>query len=69
MNFEGRVSLSASLWFGALGIAILYLVMPLYRRFVGLRNQKLVHAVAWPLIVLFLIDVVARIPLGSNYVG
>ena len=69
MNFEGRVSLSASLWFGALCVAILYLVMPLYRRFVGLRNQKLVHAVAWPIIVLFLIDAAARIPLGSNYVG
>jgi len=68
-NFEGRVSLSASLWFGALAMAILYFVLPLYRRFVGLRNQKLVHALTWPIIALFLIDVLARIPLGSNYVG
>lgn len=69
MNFEGRISLSASLWFGVLGLALLYVVMPLYRRFVRLHNQKLVHAIAWPVIVLFLTDVLARIPLGSNYAG
>ena len=69
MNFEGRVSLSASLWFGVLGMVILYLILPLYRRLVSWRRQGIVHAVSWPLIVLFLTDVLARIPLGSNYVG
>ena len=32
MNFEGRIALSASLWFGALGLVMIYGVMPLYRR-------------------------------------
>ena len=66
-NFEGRISLSASLWFGVLGIVIIYLVMPLYRRLIGIRNENILHAIAWPVIVVFLVDVVARIPLGSNF--
>lgn len=69
MNFEGRISLSASLWFGVLGIAIMYLILPLYRRFLAIRNKAVLNAIAWPIIVLFLIDVLARIPLGSNFVA
>ena len=69
LNFEGRISLSASLWFGALGIIMLYGIMPLYRRLIGIRNQTVVNLIAWPTITLFLIDVLARIPLGSNYVA
>ena len=69
MNFDARISLSASLWFGALGIIMLYVIMPLYRRLIGIRNQTVVNLIAWPTITLFLIDVLARIPLGSNYVA
>lgn len=68
-QFEGRIALDASLLFGVLGLIIIYLVLPLYRRFVGMKNQKLVNAVSWPVITLFLIDVLARIPLGSNYIA
>ena len=69
MNYEGRIALSASLWFGALGLVMLYGIMPLYRRLIGMKKQAVVHALAWPLIALFLIDALARIPLGSNFTG
>ena len=69
MQFEGRIALDASLLFGVLGLIIIYLVLPLYRRFVGMKNQKLLNAISWPVIVLFLIDVLARIPLGSNHIA
>ena len=69
VQFEGRIALDASLLFGVLGLIIIYLVLPLYRRFVGMKNQKLLNAISWPVIVLFLIDVLARIPLGSNHIA
>lgn len=69
VQFQGRIALDASLLFGLLGLAIIYLVLPLYRRFVGMKSQMLVNAISWPLITLFLIDVLARIPLGSNYIA
>ena len=69
LNFEGRISLSASLWFGVLGVAIIYFVLPLYRRLIGIRNKVVLNAIAWPIILLFLMDVLARIPLGSNFVA
>ena len=69
VQFEGRIALDASLLFGVLGLIIIYLVLPLYRRFIGMKHQKLVNAISWPVIVLFLIDVLARIPLGSNHIA
>ena len=69
MNFEGRIALSASLWFGALGLVMIYGIVPLYRRLVSMKNQILLNATAWPMIVLFLIDATARIWLGSNYMA
>lgn len=69
VQFEGRIALDASLLFGALGLVIIYVVLPLYRRFVGMRRTRLLNAIAWPIIVLFFIDVLARIPLGSNHIA
>ena len=69
MNFEGRICLDASARFGALGLMIVYIALPLYRRLVGIKNQKLLNIVAWTVIALFLIDWVLRIPLGNNYTG
>ena len=67
MNFEGRIALSASLWFGLLGIVMVYLVLPLYHRFTRLKHPLVQNIIAWPIITLFGIDLLARIPLGSNF--
>ena len=64
-NFEGRVSLISSLRFGIIGIAALYLVIPLWERLVRL-GEKPLNAVSAVLAALFLADIVCRIPFGSN---
>ena len=69
MNFEGRIALSASLWFGALGLFMAYCVVPLYRRLIAIKNQVILNTIVWPLIAVFLADAVARIWLGSNYMA
>ena len=43
--------------------------LALYRRLIGLKNQTLLNAIAWPVIVLLLIDALARLWLGSNYIA
>ena len=53
----------------ALGLVMIYGIVPLYRRLVSMKNQILLNATVWPLIVLFLIDATARIWLGSNYMA
>lgn len=69
MNFQGRICLDASARFGILGLMIIYGALPLYRKLVGMKNQKVLNIVSWTLIVLFLIDCLLRIPFGNNYVG
>ena len=69
MNFQGRVCLDASARFGALGLMIIYGALPLYRKLIGIKNQKVLNVVAWTIIVLFVIDCILRIPFGNNYVG
>ena len=65
-NFDGRVGLISSLRFGILGVAALYLAVPLWERFTGIGEKRLLNAVCWPVIGLFLLDLALRIPLGSN---
>ena len=69
MNFDGRICLDASARFGVLGLMIIYGALPLYRKFVSMRNQKLLNILAWTLISIVAIDWVLRIPFGNNYTG
>ena len=69
MNFQGRVCLDASARFGALGLMIIYIALPLYRKMIAMKNQKVLSIISWTIIVLFLIDLVLRIPFGNNYTG
>ena len=64
-NFEGRISLVASLRFGVIGIVALYIVIPLWKRLVKL-GEKPLNAVSAVLAVLFAADLICRIPFGSN---
>ena len=69
MNFQGRVSLDASARFGALGLMIIYGALPLYNKFVHMKNQKVLNVIAWTVIAVFAIDWILRIPFGNNYTG
>ena len=69
MNFQGRVCLDASARFGALGLMIIYGALPLYNKFVHMKNQKVLNVIAWTVIAVFAIDWILRIPFGNNYTG
>ena len=69
LNFQGRICLDASARFGVLGLMIIYIALPLYRRLIAMKNQKVLNIVAWTVIAVFAIDWLLRIPLGSNYNG
>ncbi len=71
-NFQGRIALKSSLRFGILGIVGLYVVHPLISRLVESAKQKRPKAfniVCVVMLLIFMADVVARLFLGSNYVG
>ena len=65
-NFDGRISLIASLRFGLIGVLALYLAVPLWRRFTNTKNTLALNIISYTLISLFLIDLLARIFFGSN---
>ena len=69
MNFQGRVCLDASARFGILGLMIVYLALPLYRKMIAMKNTKVLNVIAGTVITLFIIDCILRIPFGNNYVG
>lgn len=71
-NFQGRIALKSSLRFGVMGIVGVYGVYPLISRFVELAERKCFKAfklVSTVTLLFFSIDVIARLFLGSNYVG
>lgn len=66
LNFDGRIGLISTLRFGVIGTAALYLAVPLWERFVGMKDQKAVNITCVVLLILFVTDLAARIPFGSN---
>lgn len=69
MNFQGRICLDASARFGVLGLMIIYGALPLYRKLIAMKNEKLLNIIAWTVITVFAIDWILRIPFGNNYTG
>ncbi|MBP3858101.1 MAG: putative ABC transporter permease [Ruminiclostridium sp.] len=65
-NFDGRVSLAASLRFGVIGTAALYGAVPLWKKLCAVKKQTALNTVSTVLAVLFAIDLIFRIPFGSN---
>ena len=55
--------------FGVLGLMIIYGALPLYRKLVSIKNEKLLNIIAWIVIAVFVIDWILRIPFGNNYTG
>ena len=60
-NFDGRVSLIASLRFGVIGVIALYVAVPLWKRFTAVSDKPAVKAINIILIVLFFTDLVLRL--------
>lgn len=69
LNFQGRICLDASVRFGVLGLMIIYGALPLYHKFINLKNRTLVNVIAWAIIAIFAGDWLSRIWLGNNYNG
>lgn len=71
-NFQGRIALKSSLRFGILGIIGLYGVHPAISGLTESAKQKRPKAfeiMCFVLLMIFVADVIARLFLGSNYVG
>ena len=68
MNFQGRIALVPGLKFGLIGICVMYLIVPLIDKFKSI-NKKPIIIITYLIILLFFIDVVIHLFIGSNYVG
>ena len=69
MNFEGRIALVPDAKFGIIALMAIYVVQPILKKVISNKNQKILNITTIILTTLFCIDLIARIWLGSNYVG
>lgn len=70
MNFEGRIALVPDLMFGAMITVAMCLIQPLIKKLQTRFRDSKPHNIGFIVItVLFFIDVVSRIWLGSNFKG
>lgn len=69
MNFEGRIALVPDAKFGIIALMAIYVVQPILKKVISNKNQKILNITTIILTILFCIDLIARIWLGSNYVG
>ena len=63
MNFQGRIALIPGLKFGLIGLLGIYLIIPLIDKFKNSNKKKII------IILLFVIDVIIHIFIGSTYTG
>lgn len=71
-NFQGRIALKSSLRFGIMGIIGLYWLHPMISKYAAAaerKHPKAYHSLCIVLLLIFMADVIARLFLGSNYVG
>ncbi len=64
INFQGRIALSPSIRFGFGGLLFLYILQPLFERFVGRMSPKIQQWMSAVLLILFLMDCAATLLLG-----
>lgn len=57
-NFQARIALSPSIRFGVGGIMFLYLLQPLFEKFLSKFKEKDLNLIFYIIITLFLIDIV-----------
>ena len=68
MNFQGRIALIPDAKFGIIALLAIYIVQPILKKFIS-TNQKKINILTISILALFLVDLIARIWLGSNFVG
>lgn len=68
MNFEGRIALIPDIKFGFLAVFTIYLLQPMLIKFTN-SDKKIVNIVTIIVFTLFVVDLISRIWLGSNFVG
>lgn len=68
-NFEGRVALETSIRFGIGGMIILYILQPFLQNKIQRINNKYYNMTVLVLFGIFIIDVISRFFLGSNYMN
>lgn len=69
MNFEGRIALIPDAKFGIIALMAIYVVQPILKKIISNSNQKTLSILTTILTVLFCIDLISRVWLGSNYIG
>ncbi|MBR2811069.1 MAG: putative ABC transporter permease [Solobacterium sp.] len=68
INFQERIALLPALQFGMLGIVIIYLSYDRIDSFVKSDEKRIVY-MRYALCVIFLIDLIVHMFIGSNYTG
>ena len=68
MNFQGRIALFPGLKFGLIGLIGIYLIVPLIDKFKSI-DKKIIKIFTYIIILLFIIDVIIHLFIGSTYVG
>lgn len=69
MNFQGRIALIPDAKFGVLALLAIYGVQPILKKIIETKKQKILNVFVVIIAILFAIDLIARIWLGSNFVG
>lgn len=67
-NFQGRIALIPDLKFGILALTVIYFVQPVLNKIVN-NKGKWFNIVFSIILILFLIDLISKIWLGSNFKG
>ncbi len=68
LNFQGRIALIPDLKFGILAITGIYFIQPALNKIVK-NKEKHFKIIFTIILILFLIDLISRIWLGSNFKG
>lgn len=68
MNFQGRIALSPGLKFGLIGIIGIYVIIPLINKLKNSNKKPLIITIDI-IILLFIIDVIIHLFIGSTYIG
>lgn len=69
MNFQGRIALIPDAKFGVVALLAIYGVQPILKKIIETKKQKMLNVFVVIIAILFAIDLIARIWLGSNFVG
>lgn len=69
MNFQGRIALIPDAKFGVIALLAIYGVQPILKKIIETKKQKILNVFVVIIAILFAIDLIARIWLGSNFVG